>query len=123
MKLSKGEAAVLAVTAVLLVLMGGYRLGTGRTRPLGETAALPSAEASQSVSAEEQENREKVDINTADVAELTTLPGIGEVRAQAIIDYRQEHGPFRYVEELLQVAGIGESTLEELMELVTAGGT
>lgn len=121
MKLSRGEAAVLVVTAVLLVLMGGYRLGTGRTRPLGETAPPPS-EVTQSVSTEKQEDREKVDINTADVVELTTLPGIGEVKAQAIIDYRREHGPFRYVEELLQVPGIGESTLEELMELITAGG-
>ena len=50
---------------------------------------------------------------------LKTLPGIGEVLAQRIVDYREAHGPFRSVEELIAVEGIGEGKLEKLRELVT----
>jgi competence protein ComEA len=60
-----------------------------------------------------------VNVNTATAAELETLPGIGEVIAQAIIDHRTENGPFASVEELLDVTGIGDATLENIRELVT----
>ncbi len=60
-----------------------------------------------------------VNVNTATNAELETLPGIGEVTAQAIIDYRTENGPFTTVDELLDVTGIGDVTLENIRELVT----
>ena len=52
-------------------------------------------------------------------ASLKTLPGIGEVLAQRIVDYREAHGPFRSVDELIAVEGIGEGKLEKLRELVT----
>lgn len=61
----------------------------------------------------------KVNINTASPTELDTLPGVGEVIAQRIIDHRTEHGPFTSVDDLLDVSGIGEVTLEELRDLVT----
>lgn len=60
-----------------------------------------------------------LDLNRATAQELTTLPGIGEVLAQRIVDYREAHGPFRSVEELIAVEGIGEGKLEKLRELVT----
>jgi competence protein ComEA len=60
-----------------------------------------------------------VNVNTATADELETLPGIGEVTAQAIIDYRTENGPFSTVDELLDVTGIGDVTLENIRELVT----
>jgi competence protein ComEA len=60
-----------------------------------------------------------VNVNTATAAELETLPGIGEVIAQAIVDHRTENGPFGSVEELLDVTGIGDATLENIRELVT----
>ena len=52
-------------------------------------------------------------------ASLKTLPGIGEVLAQRIVDYREAHGSFQSVEELIAVEGIGEGKLEKLRELVT----
>jgi competence protein ComEA len=60
-----------------------------------------------------------VDINTADQPTLETLPGVGPVTATAIIDWRTEHGGFTSVEELLEVDGIGEATLDELAPHVT----
>ncbi|MFD2093081.1 ComEA family DNA-binding protein [Blastococcus deserti] len=61
----------------------------------------------------------RVDLNTAGVAELDALPGIGPVLAQRIVDHRGRQGPFRSVEELDDVPGIGPTTAAELAELVT----
>jgi competence protein ComEA len=60
-----------------------------------------------------------VNVNSATNAELETLPGIGEVLAQAIVDHRTENGPFTSVEQLVDVSGIGDATLENIRELVT----
>ncbi len=60
-----------------------------------------------------------VNINTASEKELSTLPGIGETRAKAIIAYREEHGGFQQIEDLKEVSGIGEKSLEKLTPHVT----
>lgn len=60
-----------------------------------------------------------INVNSATNAELETLPGIGEVIAQAIVDHRTENGPFTSVEQLVDVSGIGDATLENIRELVT----
>lgn len=60
-----------------------------------------------------------VNLNTADLATLDSLPGVGPVTAQAIVSWREEHGGFTAVQELLEVDGIGPVTLEELAPLVT----
>jgi competence protein ComEA len=62
-----------------------------------------------------------VNITTADATALMALPGIGEVKAGAIIAYRDMHGPFTSVEELLNVNGIGKATLENLRQHITLG--
>lgn len=60
-----------------------------------------------------------VNLNTADAAALDTLPGVGPVTAEAILSWREEHGGFTSVDELLEVDGIGEATLADLAPLVT----
>ncbi len=60
-----------------------------------------------------------VDLNTADADALDTLPGVGPSTAAAILAYRDEHGAFSSVDELLEVRGIGEAKLEQLRPLVT----
>lgn len=61
----------------------------------------------------------KVNINEADVSTLMTLPGIGQVKAEAIVKYRNEHGMFTSIMDLLYVAGIKESVFSKLKDLIT----
>ena len=75
------------------------------------SAVQVSVENSVSVSlAAEEVLPTLVNINTADVQTLCTLKGIGEAKANAIIEYRTNNGPFTYKEELMKVSGIGEKT-------------
>ena len=60
-----------------------------------------------------------VNLNTADLAALETLPEVGPVTAGAIVSWRTEHGGFTAVEELLEVDGIGDATLAEIAPHVT----
>lgn len=61
-----------------------------------------------------------VDINTADAATLEQVSGIGPARAQAIIDHREEHGPFITVDDLVTVPGIGARTLDQMRDQLSA---
>ena len=65
------------------------------------------------------EKQEKVNINTATLEELQTIKGIGKKKAEAILQYRKEHGAFRTKEDLLQVKGIGKKALEAIESQVT----
>ena len=63
-----------------------------------------------------------VNINTATMDELVALPGIGPAKAQAIVDYRKANGPFKSVDDLKNVKGIGAKRLEKLRNDVSVGG-
>ena len=68
---------------------------------------------------EEVKKPQKVNLNRAELWLLEALPGIGEIRAQAIIDYRQQNGLFRNINELTKVDGIGTTTYEQIKHLIT----
>lgn len=70
-----------------------------------------------------QTNRLRFDLNAAKWPELATLPGIGELLAREIVAYREEHGPFHYVEDLTDVPGIGPGRLAALREFLFVGST
>ena len=61
----------------------------------------------------------KININTADKEQLMTLPGIGESKAAAIISYREKHGSFRSVEELMEISGIKEGVFQKVRDMIT----
>lgn len=130
MKLTKIEWATLAVTLLTLTAMVFYYLGsrsaaqpvtvTAETRP-SATVEASAVEEREPAPAEEPGSGAvfPIDLNTATVEELMLLPSIGEVRAKAIVDYREANGPFRYVEDLRGVKGIGEGILAQIMDYVT----
>jgi competence protein ComEA len=64
----------------------------------------------------------KVNINTAPVSELETLPRIGPKVAQRIVDFRTKNGNFKRIEEIMKVQGIGEKTFEDIKDLISVGG-
>ena len=127
MKISRVEwlAIVLAVAAAAFAA-GWFLRGQASPQPVRvevertlvqETPiALPSPTPE---AAESDAPAAPVNINTADAETLMTLPGIGETRAADIIAYRQANGPFRMVEELTDVPGIGEGILAGLIDYVT----
>lgn len=81
----------------------------------------PEQAAPQETAAEPSTPAGLVDINRASAEELDGLPGIGPVLARRIVEFRERHGPFALVEDLLEVPGIGPRILERLRPLVTVG--
>lgn len=90
-----------------------------RIPAVGSDEAAEAAEALAAGYTVATDGTALVNINTADAAALTTLPGIGESKAAAIIAYRQENGAFASIEDLRNVSGIGDSTYERLSPLIT----
>ena len=81
---------------------------------VGSSGSVPVGAAGQSPSA----ITGKLDLNTATVDELEALPGIGGVRAAAIVEHRNTHGPFERVDDLVEVSGIGDGILGSIMHLI-----
>lgn len=71
------------------------------------------------LSAAEENN--PIDLNRATARELIQLPGVGEVIAKRIVDFREEHGPFKRVEDLMKIKGIGEKSLKKIRPYIRIG--
>lgn len=85
------------------------------------TIVVPSQTPISPPAASSTPERQRVNINTASLELLDTLPGIGLVKAQAIVDFRNQQGPFQRTDELMKVPGIGPTTYQALRDLVTVG--
>jgi len=128
--LAKGSRVQDAISAAGGFLAEADKTGINLARALddGEQLEIPYAEGSSPVlgtplpaSTESASSSELIDINTASLAELDTLPGIGPTTAQKIIDYREQNGPFLTKEDIINVSGIGPGTYERLKDLITVG--
>lgn len=122
---NRGTLILLAVTLAFLAFTAGFFLGRNSAKHITvqpEPAATAPMETQATEPAPSEIDDGRVNINTAALPELSTLPGIGQVIGQRIIDYRTEHGPFTNVGQLANVEGIGEKRLEELLSLITVGG-
>ena len=127
LKISKLEGIVLLLT---LLFVGGTLLWFAFSQPgEGVTVVTEWQDPEPQVLTETPDTPEApgllegevLNLNTASQTELTRLPGIGETKAAAIVAWRQEHGSFQTVEDLMAVDGIGEKTLENLRPYVTVG--
>lgn len=117
LKFSKAEWCALALSAAALVFLAGWYVRGQAGESYTVSVGLPATDApgpSQSFLPQAT-----VELNAATLSDLLTLPGIGETRAQAILDYREAHGPFTWPEELLEVPGIGQSLFDRLEPYVT----
>lgn len=112
------RAAGATADADLSQLNLAQKLADGQkiTVPAGGETPAPADNAAPSDSSQ---SGALVNINTATQEELETLPSIGEVRAQAIIAYREEHGGFRTTDELMEVSGIGEKIFADISPHIT----
>ena len=121
---NSGLHPVIFATILFAVLLTGFLLGRlsplhGNTLHTGPDTAASSKEPAVS---ETNSGTGKININTATADELTLLPGIGTTLAERIVAYRQTHGPFTSIDELVNVKGIGTETLSRLSQFITVGG-
>lgn len=107
-------ACLLAVCILFVGFAGGFFLGRNIDHTDVQHTHKPAATT--------ESHGEKLNINSATLAQLQALPGVGPVLAQRILAYRQEYGNFTTTEQLLLVDGIGESLLDTLKDHITTGG-
>ena len=125
---------IAGLTAAFVLFTGGWFLAnqwSGRPYQVVTQSPGTGGETAQSQAAAEPAGEERPDslmegetinINTASVLELQRLPGIGEARAQAIVDWREQEGAFTAPEDLTLVPGIGEGILAQCRDYITVEG-
>ena len=110
---------------LVCLLSGGiYALQQGAPAPKIEKAEggdAPSAYFAAENMSQSAETAGPLDLNRATKEELMRLPGIGEVKAERILRYREEHDRFETIEELMQISGIKQKTFDGLRDFVTVG--
>ncbi|MBQ8586812.1 MAG: ComEA family DNA-binding protein [Oscillospiraceae bacterium] len=98
-------------------------IGESRFESLKGLITVGDVAPTETQNKEDESTGFPVNINTADLETLMTLPGIGETYAQRIIDYREENGVFSSIEEIMEVSGISESRFEKIKDYITVEDT
>lgn len=124
--LNKAERIAIIITAAFILLSIGYYYGLARTESTYVTVekqvsndAVMQGGDDFAPKAETENITEKTDINKASTEELAGLPGIGDVLAGRIIDYREENGEFENIENIMDISGIGEGIFNRVKDLIT----
>ena len=101
----------------MIRMMAAIVLGVGlvATAASAQESARPAAKAATASAA----SGTLINLNTASVAQLETLPGVGKSTAERILEYRQKNGGFKKVEDLMNVRGIGEKSFLKMKALIT----
>lgn len=124
--MKKAGLIMIILTLIFCGFAGGFFLGRSFNNNSIQVSAIPtSASATDATVPTEQTEPTTsfpLNINTATETELCELPGIGPTLAQRIVAYRQENGPFENLADLLLVKGIGQKTLEDILDYITIGG-
>lgn len=124
--MKKASLVIITLTLVCCGFSLGFFLGRGSGTGSVRVSTVPTAAVNQSQPTTEGSTDPSIliplDINTATADELTALPGIGTTLAQRIVSYREVHGPFENLAQLLDVEGIGEKKLEDILDYITIGG-
>jgi len=115
-KITKSEWVLLGITAVFLCVL--------LLMPRQERSAGITVETEKQASQEEAvPTPELLNLNIATAEELARLPGIDEALAQRIVQYREEHGLFRKIEDIMEVSGIGQGKFDNMKEQITVEET
>lgn len=109
------DKTIIRLLIIMICILLTYIAGMKFTEEFSETtlSAIPEISTSQFI--------EKININSDNIFELCKIPGIGEAKANAIIEYRKENGDFYSIEELKRVSGIGEKNYEKIKEYICVG--
>ena len=113
--MKKGRIIMLLVVALSVGIVTGMFIGRNAHK---ETVFLTENVSTQTELSEDT----RIDINTASASQLSNLPGIGEILAGRIVEYRSQFGSYSSTEGIMQVEGIGLKKYEQIKHLIKAGG-
>ena len=114
--LSAYERIVLVIALICVGVLFAFKAISMQAQP--DTVITYTVNNSAVSTVSQESLSEKVNINTADKEKLTSLKGIGESKAEAIISYREANGPFSDITELMNVDGIGQKTFENIKDMI-----
>ena len=118
--MKKGSAVLLAFSAVFFALIIGIFIGRNTGARQIHNLVEYEQPCTNAITADESDPR--LNINDLSAVQLQSIPGIGEVLAQRIIDYRNANGPFTDISQIKNVSGIGEKRFEGIKDFITVGG-